>query len=174
METKRAEFTLPDGGLYSVTKSTEAMKGELVEMEVILPKTGVPPPVHFHPDCEEEYVVLSGTLELQVAGKWHTLKAGESYTVPRGTAHTFRNADAGKTRMAFTHKPAVGFEAYMDGFRELVQSGRVTSLTSPKSLMHISLLWERSTATLIAANPFQRAAMSAMASIGKLLGYKLS
>ena len=44
------------------------------------------PPVHVHPNSEESFDVLEGELEFLVDGKWSTVGAGGSVTVPAGVA----------------------------------------------------------------------------------------
>lgn len=45
------------------------------------------PPMHLHESFEETFTVKSGTLSIIVAGEKKTLRAGESFTVPRMTFH---------------------------------------------------------------------------------------
>jgi mannose-6-phosphate isomerase-like protein (cupin superfamily) len=49
------------------------------------------PPEHVHTNFDEPFSVQAGTLSLLVAGQKKTLRAGESFTVPRGTYHKFFN-----------------------------------------------------------------------------------
>lgn len=45
------------------------------------------PPVHIHENFDETFTVKEGELSLLVNGEKKTLKAGESFTIPRGTPH---------------------------------------------------------------------------------------
>jgi quercetin dioxygenase-like cupin family protein len=57
---------------------------------------GVLSPKHSHPG-EEIIYVLEGLLEYQVEGKTAvTLKAGDVFFIPAGTAHTAKNVGSGK------------------------------------------------------------------------------
>lgn len=51
-----------------------------------LPKASGPP-VHIHENFDETFTVKSGELSLLVNGEKKILKAGESFTIPRGIAH---------------------------------------------------------------------------------------
>lgn len=106
-------------GRWEITRSTADTDGELLEMEFdieAIPEDG--PFVHTHPNAEEHYEVRSGELEVYVDGEWLVLEAGESYTVPRGTPHTFRNRTPVEVRNV--HEPALGHERYFRRFHRLV------------------------------------------------------
>ena len=45
--------------------------------------------IHYHPEQEETYRVLEGTLEVFCDDRWCMVSAGESLTVPRGAVHGF-------------------------------------------------------------------------------------
>jgi mannose-6-phosphate isomerase-like protein (cupin superfamily) len=45
------------------------------------------PPMHLHENFEETFTIKTGTLSIMVAGEKRTLRAGESFTVPRMTFH---------------------------------------------------------------------------------------
>jgi mannose-6-phosphate isomerase-like protein (cupin superfamily) len=42
---------------------------------------------HFHPDSDETFIGLDGTLIIELEDKRIELKAGQLYTVPRGIKH---------------------------------------------------------------------------------------
>lgn len=42
---------------------------------------------HQHPDTDELFLVLDGTLEMELRDRTVTLEAGELFVVPRGTEH---------------------------------------------------------------------------------------
>lgn len=51
-------------------------------------------PRHLHPEQEEHFDVLSGSLRLELAGAPHVIRTGGSITVPVGTVHRARNGSA--------------------------------------------------------------------------------
>jgi transcriptional regulator with XRE-family HTH domain len=59
--------------------------------------------------ADVEFVfVLSGQLEITVAGKQVTLGQGDAFTFPAGTPHTFRGApQAGRTQVLWVVSPAL-------------------------------------------------------------------
>lgn len=62
---------------------------ELLVMESSYVAGGPPAPAHLHPSQEERFVVLSGGVEVGVAGEARTLREGDELTIPAGTAHEF-------------------------------------------------------------------------------------
>lgn len=69
------------------------------------------PGAHRHIGQVEGFEVLSGTMVLIAGGRTVTLRAGESFEVPSGTAHTFRNDDQDEPVVArFWYEPALHTE----------------------------------------------------------------
>ncbi|HEX4848879.1 MAG TPA: cupin domain-containing protein [Novosphingobium sp.] len=56
---------------------------------------------HVHPGVEVAYI-SQGELELHVKGKVTVLKAGDSFTMPRGVPHNGVNRSAGTARAVIT------------------------------------------------------------------------
>jgi quercetin dioxygenase-like cupin family protein len=167
------ELTMPGGARVVITRSTADAGGELVEMEFSLAPGASGPPLHFHPAQEEEWHVLSGTLTANLDGDTRELEAGESITIPAGRAHTFRNGSEQPVRVRDVHVPALDFQDYMEQLSALTETGKVTSLRSPSSLIHLAMVVRAHRPMQITASRLQRAAESVLASLGSLLGYRL-
>jgi quercetin dioxygenase-like cupin family protein len=102
------------GVTYRTILSTAASGGAMSIVDTFSPE-GSGPPRHVHHAEDEAFVVLSGEIELWVAGQTSRLGPGEATLVPRGTEHTFRAlAD---TRKLVILTPG-GFEAF---FAEMAQ-----------------------------------------------------
>jgi len=153
----------PDGSDYTITASAGETGGSFVEMEILLPANAVTPPLHIHPRQEEDYEVLAGTLEVHYEGDWQRLPEGESMTVPRGTPHTFRNSSGLRVRVRNVHRPALGFQDYLEELHALAQDGKIKSFTDASSLMHLSRLFEKYEDTIVPAKLGQRAVMGLFA-----------
>ncbi len=65
------------------------------------------PPEHVHTNFDEVFSVATGQLSLLLNGEKKVLKAGESFTVPRGTYHKFFNE---------TNQPVTGMSEVPAGF----------------------------------------------------------
>jgi oxalate decarboxylase/phosphoglucose isomerase-like protein (cupin superfamily) len=110
-----------------------------MEME-LLPHSGGTP-LHIHPNAVEEYEVLQGTFEVNVAGVWKRAGAGERIIVEKGVAHTFRNTGDEPVRVYNIHRPALKFETYFRRLFMLVNSGVIKSQKMTlKAIFHLSML----------------------------------
>jgi mannose-6-phosphate isomerase-like protein (cupin superfamily) len=163
----------PDGSDYTITASAGDTNGTFVEMEVLVPPHAVTPPLHIHPRQQEEYEVLAGTLDVLLDGRWQSLPEGEEISVPRGSPHTFRNNSGVRVRFRNVHKPALGFQDYLEELHGLVQEGKVKDFKSLGSLIYISLLMERHDETIVPAGAPRRAATRLLAGLGRRLRYRL-
>ena len=61
------------------------------EMRKFTIRPGGSIPKHYHPDIEHEQYVLKGRYEVGLGPKVHTVKAGDSIFIPKGTRHWYKN-----------------------------------------------------------------------------------
>ena len=88
----------------TVTTPSEATSGAYVEMDVMA-QPGSVTLIHYHPEQEETYQVLEGTLEVFRDDRCHSVPAGESLMVPQRTVHGFRNTGDVPVRFMNVHRP---------------------------------------------------------------------
>jgi mannose-6-phosphate isomerase-like protein (cupin superfamily) len=86
-----------------------ATGGTLAVLVCEAPQASPGPPLHIHPNSDETFVVLDGTLLLHADGRTHTVAAGGSLFVPRGTRHTFATPPGESARFIAIYSPG-GFE----------------------------------------------------------------
>jgi mannose-6-phosphate isomerase-like protein (cupin superfamily) len=87
-----AELVNPVAGTRTAFRATAASTGGThVEVEATYPPHSSPPPLHLHPQQDEHFTVLSGTMRLVVGGVERDLVTGEVLEVPRGTSHRMWN-----------------------------------------------------------------------------------
>lgn len=154
---------------FTVVKSASETDGESFEMEWELgPKLGGTPP-HIHPDAEESYRVLAGSLEVLVGSEWRTLREGETAAVPPNATHTFRNPLDEPTRIYNVHRPAQQFEAFFSDLHRLVHSGKVDPEMGLGTVMRLSMLWTAYDEEIRSSQP-PAVVMKVLAFIGRLLG----
>ena len=127
---------------------------------------------HIHPRQDESYRVLSGKLDLLLDGQWHTLGPGESLDIPKGKVHAFRNSTNEITKTVNTHDPGLRFQEYLEVMQKLIQEGKVTSMTGPRSGIYLSLHSLEFRDVVVTVRPPDRF-IKLMARIGRSLGYKL-
>jgi len=65
--------------------------GTLHEMRATYVPESPLPPAHLHPDQDERFEVLEGTLRFLVDGEERTVHAGQFIEVPRGAVHQVHN-----------------------------------------------------------------------------------
>jgi quercetin dioxygenase-like cupin family protein len=159
-------LAFPDGSDYTITASAGETGGRLVEMEVLLPPNAVTPPLHVHPKQEEDLEVLSGALDV-FEGQWMRLPEGESMTIRRGEPHAFRNSSGLRVRVRNVHRPALGFQDYLEEIHSLAQDGKIKSFTDASSLMQLARVFEKYEDTIVPAKRGQRAVMGLFARVGR-------
>ncbi|MFD2515927.1 cupin domain-containing protein [Pontibacter locisalis] len=147
----------PIGMVLHVVKTAKETKGASLEMEwELLPKADGTP-LHIHPNAQECYHVLEGQMEINVNGKWMVLKSGESFTVPEGVPHTFRNPTNEIVRVYNTHTPALMFDQYFEGLATVVNklaAGKQERLKMNfNAANHLAMLMKKYKAEIVSVNP---------------------
>lgn len=160
-------LAFPDGSDYTITASAGETGGSLVEMEVLLPPNAFTPPLHIHPKQEEDFEVLSGALDVHFEGQWMRLPEGESMTIRRGEPHAFRNSSGLRVRVRNVHRPALGYQDYLEELHSLAQDGRIKSFSDASSMMTLARLYEKYEDTIVPAKRGQRAVMGLFARVGR-------
>ena len=154
----------------AVTIPASATDGEYVEMECTAePSSGTM--VHYHPDQEESFQVLEGSLQVLRDGRWIQVDAGSSHTIPRGAVHAWRNASAGVTRFVNVHRPAGGFQAQMETLDRLAKEGKIRGTKDPRSLIYMSMAAAKNRPDVTVKPP--QWAVNFMAFVGRRLGYSI-
>lgn len=154
-------------------------QGELLRLQCLLGPHAAPPGAgipHVHPYQTERIEVLSGTLQVRVGWRRRTLRAGEVAEVPPGTPHGFRNGGGEEARVMVEFRPALKTQ---EAFEVLFALGREQELTGigvpGNPLLAAVLLDEYKDEVRAAWVPefAQRASVGALASVGRLLGYRV-
>lgn len=153
-----------------VTVPASATGGEYVEMDCTA-QPGSRTMIHYHPEQEETFRVLEGTLELLRDGAWRAVGAGESATVPRGAVHGWRNAGASPVRFVNVHRPALGFQDQMETLDRLARAGKIRGTSDPRSLIYMSMSAVRHRPDVTVKPP--QWVVNTMAFIGRRLGFSL-
>lgn len=122
----------------TVTTPASATDGAYVEMDVTA-QPGSRTAIHFHPEQEETYQVLEGTLEVLRDGQWRSIPSGESLAVPAGAVHGFRNATDAPVRFMNVHRPALEFQDHLETLDRLAKAGKIKGVKDPRSLIYMSM-----------------------------------
>jgi mannose-6-phosphate isomerase-like protein (cupin superfamily) len=166
-------FAMPDGARYVLRTPAAQSGGEYVEFEWIFPPGTFAPPPHRHPGQVEEYEVLEGELEVLIGEKWRTLRTGESASVAVGVNHTFRRPRQ-LVRVRNFHRPALGFEAFIERTSNLFEAKGIHSLRNPRLPIYLAMMWREYPETLQETRARDRIAMTAAVAVGRLFGMKLT
>lgn len=162
-------FAMPDGSVYVVRRPAAESDGAFVEMEFVLPSGCVPPPPHVHRDGVEEYEVLEGSFEVVVDGTWRTLSVGDCASVPVGALHTFRNRSGAPVRVRNVHRPAMGFEDFIEAMHDALAAARITRPRDPRIPLVLSRVMLRFDGTLAPGRRRERIPMRVLAAMARLL-----
>lgn len=99
-----------DAGKLRILASSESTGGRYSVLELNeLPEYKTPP--HMHPNMDETFYVLEGTLELRLPSKTYRLGPGSYVHVPRNMPHAQGSADDKPVRVLITVSPGE-FEAF--------------------------------------------------------------
>ena len=79
--------------------------GELLEFEMELAPDGRVPGAHVHPEQEERFHVLAGTMTFRLGLRRIVAHAGDTVVVPAGRAHRFANGGEGTARVRVEVEP---------------------------------------------------------------------
>jgi mannose-6-phosphate isomerase-like protein (cupin superfamily) len=116
------------GGSITVRLRAADTDGQLGLVEQVVPGGYPGPSMHVHPDFDETFYVVEGSLGFRVGDHAYEAGAGTVAFVPRGTPHTFANPSQEPARSLVLVTPG-GFEAY---FEELIALIRRTGGIPPE------------------------------------------
>jgi hypothetical protein len=94
-----------------------------------------------HPNSEESFEVIEGSLDICRDGTWGTVHAGEAATVPAGLPHTLRNASDEPAKTVTRFSLGGRSEAFFRDMHRLIQEGKISRLppTEPRSAIYAAM-----------------------------------
>ena len=159
----------------SESVSVRSHAPEALEVEGVYGAGGSAPPKHFHPDQDEHFEVLAGTLRTRVNGEERTLGPGDTLDIPRGAVHQMWNPGAETARVVWRTSPAGRTLEWFQRLDSLQREGRVGSNGMPGPLAFAAYLTEyRDVIRLSAgpATPVVHGLLAVLAPAGRLRGYR--
>lgn len=147
-------------------------QGALLETEQWLAPGGAVAIRHVHPEQEERFTILSGSLRMEVGRGETILGAGDSVTIAPGVAHRFSNVGDTEVHFIGEVRPALRTE---EMFEKMAAITRREGATPDK---HLGLLttaplffhYRREVAVPVVPLGLQRAALAALATLARALG----
>ena len=147
--------------------------GELLEFELELSPDGSVPGAHVHPEQEERFHVLEGTMKFRRGLRRIVATAGDTVIVPAGTVHKFQNSGDDVARCRVEVVPALDMEQLLETTVELAIEGNVMRSGMPKPL-HLALFVGRFRREVRAPFPpawVVRALMAPLAALARARGH---
>jgi mannose-6-phosphate isomerase-like protein (cupin superfamily) len=119
LSTQTAATVVPENGGTVMTAfgetltfklTAEQTRGAFTLWEELIPPGGGPP-LHYHQEEDELFMVKEGRVSFLLGGKWSELGPGAVVFAPRQVPHTFRNPSDTPSRMCVLTTPG-GFESF--------------------------------------------------------------
>jgi quercetin dioxygenase-like cupin family protein len=159
---------------WEITRGTEDSSGEAFESTNWLDPRMPGPPTHVHPNWEESFEVIEGSLDVCKDGEWTTLGPGGTATVPRGVPHTLRNSSEAEAKTVTRIRPAGGSEAFFRHMHRLIHEDKIRRLPpkEPRSAIYAAMLFDRYPDEIRVTGPLN-GVFKALALVGKSLRFEL-
>ncbi len=74
-------------------------------------------------------------------------------------------------RVRNVHAPALDFEDYFAAESALMEAGRIRSYSSPRAVLHYAVLLDQYRHCMVMASPLLRGLITALAPLGRRLGF---
>jgi quercetin dioxygenase-like cupin family protein len=115
-------------------KTASDTGGELLAFELFLAPNGHVPGAHVHPEQEERFEVVEGTMKFRRGLKTVIAHAGDTVVVSSGVTHRFENADNEPAHVLVEVRPALRMEQLFETVTALAREGRTNRKGMPKPL----------------------------------------
>jgi quercetin dioxygenase-like cupin family protein len=122
------------GERITFRKTSADTDGEYLEIDVELTPDGAVPGMHVHPNQEERFEIISGSVRFRKGLKKIDAEAGDVVVVEPGKAHKFKNKGEDGAVMRVRVTPALEMERLFEAAVGLAHDGRVTKKGMPKPL----------------------------------------
>jgi len=161
------------GMRWEITENSADTSGALFESINWLDARMPGPPPHVHPNSEESFEVLEGSLDVFKDGTWTTLRPGEAAAVPPGAPHTLRNGSDELSKIVTRIRPAGRSEDFFRHMHALIREGKLKRLppNEPRSAIYAAMLFDRYPDEIRATGPLN-SVFKALALVGKALRFK--
>ena len=155
------------------SESVAILSARSDELEVLVTYfPGGPPPRHFHPEQDERFEVVEGTVKVELDGEVRELGAGDSIEIPRGAVHRLWNPAQGDARAIWRTTPAGRTDQWFRALDALHREGRTGRDGQPGMLAFGVLLSEyRDVFRLAGPDLLLRPVFALLATIGRARGY---
>jgi mannose-6-phosphate isomerase-like protein (cupin superfamily) len=159
----------------SETVTIRSVSDDLLDVEGSWGPGGRPPPAHFHPEQEEHFEVLAGTLTAKVDGEERDLERGETLDIQRRTPHQIWNRGEVEARAIWQTRPAGRTQDWFRSIDRLIREGRVGKNGMPGPLAFGVYLTEYRDVFRLASPPdiVARPLLGVLGLLGRAKGYRI-
>jgi len=144
-------------------------------MEMVYSPNSSKPTSHYHPNQEEHFEILSGTIFTEIGGQTRSFEAGESFTVPMGTHHWMHNTSPEPGKVIWQVRSALKTETLFETLWGLAIDGKTDDSGVPNLLQIAVIFREYEREFRLSKPPYrlQKILFAILAPIGRLLGYRV-
>ena len=122
------------GEQISILRSARDTSGRVLDWELRLAPGGRVPSSHAHPEQQETFTVLEGTMRFRVGWRRITARPGQRVIVPAGTVHHFANAGEDTATVAVESRPALGMQELLETAAAMAQDQHRAGRMLPRPL----------------------------------------
>ena len=154
-------------------RTSRETNGEEVVFDAFVQPGGFVAARHVHPQQEERFQVLRGTVGFRVGRKQVLSRPGDVLTIPAGTAHTFWNAGDEVAQFTCEVRPALQFEQLIETMFSLAAAGKTNRKGMPNPLRLAVIARAHFDTVRLPFPPawMQRLGLALGAPLGRLVGY---
>jgi quercetin dioxygenase-like cupin family protein len=154
-------------------KTSHETGGEAVVVEAFVKPNGAVAAAHVHPNQEERFQVLTGSVGFRVGREKLVAGPGQRLTVPAGTPHKFWNAGEEEAHFVCEVRPALQFEQLIETMYGLAGDGKTNRKGMPNPLRLAVIARHHFDDVRLPFPPawMQRMGLALGAPLGRLIGY---
>jgi quercetin dioxygenase-like cupin family protein len=149
-------------------------QGALLEADLFAKPGAFVAAAHVHPNQEERFEILSGSLTVRVDGQERELRPGDVAVIPRGRPHQWWNSGDEEVHVLGQLRPALRTELFFETFFGLGHDGKTNSKGLPNPLQ-LAVLMQEYEDEMRLARPsprMQKMIAAPLAAVGRLRGYR--
>ena len=117
-----------------IMRSAAETGGQVLDWELRLAPGGRVPSSHAHPQQQETFTVLAGTMRFRVGWRRFVAGPGQRVSVPPGAVHHFANAGPVTARVAVESRPALRMQELLETAAALAQDQHRAGRALPRPL----------------------------------------
>jgi len=154
-------------------KTSRETGGQAVVIETFVQPNGFVAAAHVHPNQEERFEILQGSVGFKVGRKKLVAGPGQRISVPAGTPHKFWNAGEDEAHFVCEVRPALQFEQLIETMFSLAADGKTNRKGMP-NMLRLAVIANAHFDTVRLPFPpafMQRTGLALGAPLGRLLGY---